>query len=203
MAMITGGSVTFGRTVQPAQYESKKAEVTITFTVTDEDKPEDAVAMLNGASEMARTKALELIGLKSVASQAEGQRANATLATVADTADKTVPKTRTKKTEEPAKTSDADVLLPATEKPQISTGEERKDPAQSDPDGDLLGAATPQPVTDKELMDAVTKKNAEIANPKAIKEIREKFVATPKGIRDIPVDKRAEFLVELAKLKKT
>ena len=151
---------------------------------------------------MARTKALELIGLKSVAPPAEGQRANATLATVENTDGKPGKQTRKKATEEPAKTSDADVLLPAEEKPQISTGNERKDPAQTDPDGDLLGASTPQPVTDKELMDAVTKKNAEIANPKAIKEIREKFVATPKGIRDIPADRRREFLEELAKLKK-
>ena len=74
MGQITGGSVTFGRTVQPAQYESKKAEVTMTFVCAEDDTPAMWEEMLNGASAMARDKALELVGVKAAV---EPKRASA------------------------------------------------------------------------------------------------------------------------------
>lgn len=35
MAQITGGRVVFSRTVQPAQYESKRAEVELNFVLAE------------------------------------------------------------------------------------------------------------------------------------------------------------------------
>jgi hypothetical protein len=61
MSQITGGKVTYGRTVQPAQYESKKAEVEISFVIGE---GEDIGDMLDRAAAMAEGKALELVGLR-------------------------------------------------------------------------------------------------------------------------------------------
>lgn len=47
MPTITGGKVVFSRTVQPADYESKKAEIELTFTVgEDEDHLEAAASVM-------------------------------------------------------------------------------------------------------------------------------------------------------------
>ena len=219
MAQVTGGSVTFGRTIQPAQFESKKAEVTITFAVAEDDKPEDARAMLDGAAARAQEKALELVGLKAIKAAAMAQAdplAKATaepkpdpLAKVQD-ADRPGAK-RGPKTAEKAPEADplaaaeaaAESVNEAEEAEAHKAAMARANAAVADADGDLLGEAAPQPVTDKELMDAVTKKMAEINNGPAIKAVREKYVPTPKGIRDIPQDKRRAFIEEIAKLTKS
>jgi len=62
---ITGGKVTFGRSVQPAQYETKKAEVEITFTLAEGEALGDT---LNHAASVAQDKALEMVGLKKAVS---------------------------------------------------------------------------------------------------------------------------------------
>src|ERR1700730_18063669 len=60
MGQITGGRVVYGRTVQPAQYESKKAEVEITFAVAE---GEDHAALLDLAAKVACYKAHEMVGI--------------------------------------------------------------------------------------------------------------------------------------------
>lgn len=62
--MITGGKVTFTRSIQPAQFETKKAEVEIVFTMAEGASLEAGQAELNAAAEMAQSKALEMLGLK-------------------------------------------------------------------------------------------------------------------------------------------
>jgi len=212
MAQITGGSVTFGRTIQPAQYESKKAEVTVTFAVAEGETRQMAQAMLNGAAEMAQTKALELVGLKPAAkAQADLTSAQDAKPEPNKALDKIVDEDRPgskrgpgrppKAPEKPAETAPAEDPLAAAE---AESANEASEAAQHvDADADLLaGAVAPQPISDKEILDAVTKKMAEINNGPAIKAVREKFVQTPKGVRDIPQEKRSEFLIELAKLTK-
>ena len=220
MAQITGGSVTFGRTVQPAQYESKKSEITLTFAVAEDDGDVIAQNMLNLVSKIAQEKALELVGLKvasaptaKVEALPEGkvEQPNPALNKIVDEdrpGSKRGPKPKKpaeaeKPTEDPL--APAEAAAEADNEAAAHKAAMAKANAEiADADSDLLGGAeaAPQPVSDKELMDAVTKKMAEINSGPKIKEVREKFVTSPKGIRDIPQDKRAEFLVELAKLTK-
>lgn len=42
MAQVTSGRVAYSRTAQPAQYESKRAEVEFAFVVEDGEDPEAA-----------------------------------------------------------------------------------------------------------------------------------------------------------------
>jgi hypothetical protein len=99
-----------------------------------------------------------------------------------------------------AKTTDVD---PFTDNitAAISTGEPRVDP---DDLTELMGGSpSPAPValTPKDCQDAVIKKMAAINNPKAIKVVIGKYVSLPQTITNIPVDKRAEFVAEIAALK--
>lgn len=56
---ITGGTVSFLRSVQPAQYETKKAEVILTFTLGEGELLEDK---LDAVATLAQSKALEMVG---------------------------------------------------------------------------------------------------------------------------------------------
>jgi hypothetical protein len=62
MAQITGGKITYARTIQPAQYESKRAEVELTFVLAE---GEDLGNTLDDVARKVKTKALQMVGLKS------------------------------------------------------------------------------------------------------------------------------------------
>ena len=201
---ITGGSVTYGRTVQPAQYESKKAEVTITFAVEDSASDEAVEAIKSKAATMAQSTALELVGMTAEAKPATTRRTAA--AKTAETPD--TSKADAQKAAAAAKLNAA-VKCIASSKANISTGEERKDPAQAtDPDGlddDLLGEpeATTQPTgakeySDKDLTDTVSRVNGVIKDPGKIKAVRSKY--TTGAIATIAKDKRAAFVAEIEAL---
>jgi hypothetical protein len=67
--------------------------------------------------------------------------------------------------------------------------------------GDEPAKEIVKPITDKELNDAVQHKNATLKNPPKIVALKEKFAGPlPKALRDIPQEKRAQFLTELAAL---
>ncbi len=55
---ITSGRVVYSRTVQPAQYESKRAEIELTFVLAEGEKLGDA---LDKTAELAKTKCLDLV----------------------------------------------------------------------------------------------------------------------------------------------
>jgi hypothetical protein len=61
MAKVAGGKVTFARTVQPADYESKRAECELVFEVEDGESPEDA---LREVGALVRRECLSLVGLR-------------------------------------------------------------------------------------------------------------------------------------------
>lgn len=60
MSQITGGRVVFSRTVQPAQYESKRAEVELTFVLAE---GEDLAGTLNDVSMRVRSQVLDILGI--------------------------------------------------------------------------------------------------------------------------------------------
>lgn len=218
---ITGGRVIFARSVQPAQYETKKAEVEITFTLAE---GEELGTTLDRAAEVAQAKALEMVGLqkpktiqfgsaepadmpgqnaqtlKSPRTKADLEREQTEALSAKAGAEKK-PISKTPKTPPAARPDPAAVEEEA--KPQISTGAERVDPAAvGDPDdglGDLLGD---QPVvSDADLTSAIGQHNAKIKNPIAIKALVTKHGGgNPPQVRAIPQANRNTFLEELKKL---
>lgn len=186
---ITGGRVVFSRSVQPAQYESKKAEVEIIFAVPEGAEVGD---FLDKAAAMAQRKALEMVGLKT------GPKA---AAATADTPPAT-PAAGSKAALEAAQAEKLGGDKPAKPKvamPNISSGEERKPPAEEE--WGASEATTAEPITDATMKDACSKRNQVLKAPKAIKALIATFVEFPKGCADIPQEKRQEFLTKLEALK--
>ena len=58
---ITGGKISYSRTVQPAQYESKKAEVELAFVLDDGEELGDAQ---DDVEALVKNKALEMVGVR-------------------------------------------------------------------------------------------------------------------------------------------
>lgn len=61
MPEITSGRVVYARTVQPAQYESKRVEAELSFVVAAGEDPAAALAEVGA---LVRTGALELVGAR-------------------------------------------------------------------------------------------------------------------------------------------
>ena len=187
MPSITGGRVVYGRTVQPAQYESKKAEVELTFGV---EEGGDLGGFLDETAALAMAKAHEMVGMKSEAKKPAPKAPPQTATATAPQGQKEAAAAKMNAKDKAAPKDEIDL---GDTKPAISTGEER-----IDPDGLDLG---PAPLTDKDLLEVVSAKMREINNPKAIKDVREKYVKVPMGIKDIPQDKRAAFIADVKALK--
>ena len=60
---ITGGRVVYSRTVQPAQYESKKAEVELNFVLAEKEELGDA---LERVGMLVHMQVMEMVGLTPV-----------------------------------------------------------------------------------------------------------------------------------------
>jgi hypothetical protein len=58
---VTGGKISFSRTVRPADFESKSSTVELSFVLDDGDTLE---TVLSDLGKVAQAKALELVGLK-------------------------------------------------------------------------------------------------------------------------------------------
>lgn len=234
---ITGGRVTFERTVRPADFESKKAIVELSFSNEDNQSIQE---VLDVVGSMARNKALELVDLAPRATGAAGTttkpaEAKTTTAapkkdaaTVVDEPASTKGKTKADLEKEQAtalaKSKDAKTTKPAKppaakkdaaevvdEVPvngNISTGGERVNPDEV-VDENLFAAtgddeATVEAITDEQLMSKITRHNAKINNPTAIRQLIGTFFPAGerngKQARDLPADKRAEFIEKLEKL---
>ncbi len=208
MAQITSGSITYGRTVQPAQYESKKAEATFAFAVGEGESYEEIVAE---AMALATGKVHEMVGLNAAKVTADAVAPKSRMGrppNPANAARQPVVNEKeiaaAKMAAEAAAKKAAPVADELDDTPAISTGAERVDPAQAQAElnddlDDILGAAEEvKPITDKDLTDQVTRVNAKIKNATAIRQLVAKFAgAPPKQMKDIPQNKRAEFLEAL------
>lgn len=205
-ARICGGTAMYGRTVKTGEYENKKAEVTINFDAEEGD----ATDILNTASTMALAKVHEMLQIKlpashippaAVVAAADGKKRGAGRPSNAERAMQAAVKG-----------------LPAS---NISTGEERKDPAAMDdfeveskapiaktPEVDLddFGIEVPkQPViSDAEIGSALQRRQGELKDAPRIRALIAKYApAGANGLhnaRDIPQEKRQDFLDELAGL---
>lgn len=186
MSQIIGGKITFGRTVNPAQYESKKAEVEISFVVAE---GEDFHQIAQEAAAFAEAKALEMVGLKPIPKVAVAP-----------------PKATDTKEEyaERAKAEEAKLPPPLKRppgrppsKPTAPTADELDDAPVED-----VETADRRWFTDKDLTDAITRQQHKINNAPEIRKLIAKFnnEVLGKQSRDIPQSRRAEFLLELSRL---
>ena len=203
-SQITGGSVTYGRTVQPQQYCSNKAEVVLTFSVEEGDA--DYIAWLNLAAAQAHGKVHEMLGLKSAKPEAPAGAEGLKL-----------PETPTaeakKRTSKPKPVSEADALDPPM---QVAPANGSTAPVTETPAPAVLAAvevdpfgvdvAAPKTITDTELQETIAAANAGGVKTGPIKELIGKY-ATPQTVGltrsvHIPQEKRAAFLLELKALPK-
>lgn len=191
MAHISGGEVTYGRTVKTGDYENKRVDVKLTFGV---DEGEDVEAILTKVSITAVRKAHEMLGIPAPAA-ATAAVAPKSAATTAKATEAAAAVTAVEKTQKPAQAPKP--AAEAVEEPaQISTGAERVDPAQVADELDEVA-----PITDAQLADAAKTKNASLKDPVRIKALRDKYAGkTPSILSEIPQEKRAEFLAELKKM---
>lgn len=181
---ITNGQVVFSRTVKTGDYENKKAEVTLAFTL---DEGMDAEATVAKVGAMAQDQALQMLGL---------QGANPKPQPAESAAEKP------KRPPAPPKAADKPVEKLKTEADPLAMettpAKQTAAPAEDTLD-DVLSAEAP-PITDKDLVSEITVKNAALKNPTAIKQLIWKFAGNQKHAHDIPAAVRAQFVKELKAL---
>lgn len=189
MTQITGGTVSFRRVVQPAQYESKEASVNLSFVVDEGSSQEVVHDMLEAVAQTARTKALEMVGLRPAGDSASTSAPVAVKETKPPRTRKAAAETR-QISENPEDRQDPLAGAGAgTQKPP--------EPVQTVGDPDGLDLEPAKDITDKDLSDAVTAWVNKHKNPQKVKDLRSQYVAAGASLRDIPQDKRAEFLAKL------
>lgn len=227
MSIISGTvSVEDGtKTIEKAdQYDvSRKVRVELTFSVED---GQDAAATLDYAAQLASQQVARQLGraVPDVSSPGPqpappaeaGTRARRTKAQIeADNAAKAAGSGAT--VADPAVViadasviSDPDVAAHIEEnKPAADASAVVSDEIMSDDAGDEewsteVVADTAAPITDAELNDAVQKKNGELKDPPKIRGLIGSFNPDPTKVfqlREVPIERRAEFLAKLAELK--
>jgi hypothetical protein len=206
--VIQSGKVIYGRTVKTGDYENKRIDIELAFTVDD---GQDAEAVVGVVGQMAVKKAHELLGLKAPAVAPTTEQANGAKEAAAErmnAAEGKAPKPPRAPKPAPAKPEpkpealkdELEVEQPKAEAPKPET------PAD---DWETAGAAEPpKEITDKELSDAAIRKVTELqkdhqgAAPAMIRKLIATFFTEPAGkmLRDIPQARRQEFLDKLKAL---
>jgi hypothetical protein len=193
---ITSGRVVFSRKVAPAQYESKSAEVELTFILAEDEELGNA---LDVVGHQAKAKALELVGLKS--------SAEATPAPLAEKVDQ-----RTKDAKKAAAAASMNAKDASTKPTTVSLALVHSQPAvpassqEVGLDDEFQELDVAPPITDADMTKACSEKNQKLqakhgaASPTMIKALRAEFVPAPGQLKDIPQEKRAEFLKRLEAL---
>ncbi len=147
---ITGGTVIFARSVQPAQFENKKAEVQLTFVLGDGENLDDKLDYVAG---LAEAKALEMVGLRRAPKPEPASQATALTppATGSNAAAFDGPAaTKPEETEAPGKTKadlEAEMMakLEADKKAEAPRGKKPQMP-KTEP------APTPEPETEQQTI---------------------------------------------------
>lgn len=206
---ITGGTIVFARVIQPAQYESKKAEVTLTFALSEGEQIGD---YLDQVGSMAQNKALEMVGLKPATTSANPKpetaqagsaekpveprkpRANANKAANTKKDDEIPGTAQTAPPATSANTSAKTDDLPAADpKPNISTGEARVAPGDVDPD--LVAPTTISDETLVKFVSTVAAKYKDGSGFDKIRDFRDTFPGSTKvQVRQIPQELRKAFV---------
>ena len=187
MPQITGGKISYGRTIKTGDYESARSDAEFSFVVSE---GEDFEKIADIAKAQAHGKVHDLLRLKTEP-----------LAAAKPPTDKDKAAEKTAKTaEKPA----AKPPAPATADPAaIDVVTDPKPAADVVVEDDPLGAVAPSKVTDEEMSGAITKKNTALGNPQKIRELVAKYApqdGNPHSFRDVDQAKRAAFITELKAL---
>lgn len=186
---ITNGQVTFERSVRPADYETKRAVVNLSFNVDD---GEDASEVIDEVGNLARRRALKMIGV------ADGD----VDVTVDRAQQQTAPPTRPRRTR--------DIVVPLVtpqllaDGPNASPSDDANAKIAVDNEAALaaLGIVpatveqTVADVTDVTLGEAIVHKAA-AAGAVKVRDLIWSFVPAPGVWKDIPREKRQSFLDQL------
>ncbi len=200
MGRITGGEVTYGRTVKTGEYENKRVDVKLSFGVDESESHETALG-LSAASAVA--KAHEMLGMAPVVSASPKPVTRRTASVPGPTETPAPAANSNRSGVPPTPGSVLGAEDPITGIPEGLKAANRANPAEPvDPLGDVLGdAAPPAEVTDKALVEAVTRHNGKIKNPIAIRELLTKYMGGVTGtLITLPKDKRAAFIAELEQI---
>lgn len=176
--MLQGGTIEYAETRKIAEYENKTAKVILTFSFEGAKDPDD---LLDQIMQNAKVRVHTALGIKSTIELPTRGPGRPPKAKPAEE-----PKPEPKKASKPAEPKDEDADL-------FEDAGEEVDETEAD---------VPE-ITDQELTDAVKAKAAETKDPERLK----KFIWDAVGkqgasVRQLPQDKRAAFLKQLAKLKK-
>ena len=220
MSAIIGGSVTYGRTTKPADYESKKAEVTLNFGIEQETPAEECNAFLVTVGNMAIHHCNRMLGLN---------EQPAAYVPVAEAAAEQAAK-RTRRTKIQIEADEAAQAPVVTENPfGRSTAPGAGDAAEIEMNKGGFGEQTAGPtpassaafsadaptaegfvfgaepvateITDVDLMTALNRKAAELGGAKEINVLLGLYIAKGANPREIPQEKRPEFIEKIHGLK--
>lgn len=204
-AQITGGQFHYLRRVKTGDYEHHEAEATLTFSVPE---GEDGSSILDEAAIKAKSKVEQALGLApmlSVVDETPRRRGRPPklptnpepIVTGANIS--TTPEDR-KDPENPEDdpTNIKDVSVGGAVASSSGPTTSEADPTSFE--DDALFTAEPEVITDKALLDAITKRNAEIKDAPRIKKLIGQYVGPTGTARQIGADARQKFLDDLAKL---
>ncbi len=204
---ITAGFIEYSEQLQPGTFGSPQAKARFDFAIPDGESYE-ATSQL--AAREAKNYVRAILGLKKAEAPAQPaptteNRLEAAAAPAPQNDKEKLAQALVEKTTPPApkkgKKAPALTVEPATGQ-AISAGDPGDDPKAPSDDDEIFGKTTEiVVVTDKELVDAAQAKNKALGDPEKILALRAKYAGPPpKQMRDIPKEKRAEFLKELAAL---
>ncbi len=213
MGQITNGKVAYSRTVKTGDYENKKCEAELQFSVNEGEAYDDVFAAAGAA---AVSKVHELLGLAprtqpapQAAPVAVAQQPAQTgtsdkdrlAAQATATASAPAAARKPRATKPPAAATDpASIDEPQTlaaEMAAKAATQPAADPAGIDED---LFSAEATEITDADLMNHITKTNGRVKDAKGIRNLIGKYVPSPGQAKDIPQASRKAFFTELDKM---
>lgn len=201
---ITNGTIKYGQTVKTGDYENKRADVELSFTVPE---GEDAQGHIEHAHELAKHHCHRILGQASN-SPASNPTAAApvkieAVAPVAKPTPVARGKSKLAATKASAEAIDARTESQEEAQPAILQKDTSKEKEESSLD-DLLGLnEAPTEITDKALNDAVQKQQDAVKNAPGIRKLLNEFgIKTPPGrLIDLEQSKRADFIAKLQLIK--
>ena len=188
MGTITGGVVKFERRVKTGEFEHKHAAAEISFLVPEGEAPQATVDL---AGAQAHGQVMRLLGLPAKAAAPTDKDRLAEAAGAPPKVNKKLPA--------PDAASMGDDVVTEQPAPTITSSKAivEANAAAMVEDDEFTAAAAP--VTDKDLGDLIRKRNeATNTNKDAIKVLIGKYAPAGARSSEIPQEKRAAFLAELA-----
>lgn len=189
---ITNGTIKYGQTVKTGDYENKRADVELSFTVPE---GEEAAVHIEQAHTLAELHCHRILNKTNTGSQSP---APAPAKIEAAPAAKPAPAAKGKAKPAAKKAADPAAVEEAEEEELDDSG------VTGNTLDDLLGLnEAPAEITDKALNDAVQKQQDAVKNAPGIRKLLNEFgIKTPPGrLIDLEQGKRAEFIAKLQLIK--